>query len=90
MKLFDHLKFFKNVDFFIYFTSITRLKRVLWLQYTLNCGHSLVYKACASFIAWNFELVSDMEDFGTLETDVLISFLQKSDLVISDEVAVFQ
>ncbi|GFS50390.1 hypothetical protein TNIN_184231 [Trichonephila inaurata madagascariensis] len=63
---------------------------VLWLQYTLNCNHSLVYKACASFIAWNFELVSDMEDFGTLETDVLISFLQKSDLVISDEVAVFQ
>ncbi|GFR29921.1 hypothetical protein TNCT_705241 [Trichonephila clavata] len=39
---------------------------VLWLQYTLNCGHSLVYRACASFIAWNFELVSDMEDFGTL------------------------
>ncbi|KAG8183449.1 hypothetical protein JTE90_005707 [Oedothorax gibbosus] len=62
---------------------------VLWLQYTLNCGHDLVYKACASFITWNFELVGEMEDFGTLETDVLISFLQKSDLVISDEVAVF-
>ncbi|XP_015912040.1 BTB/POZ domain-containing protein 17 [Parasteatoda tepidariorum] len=63
---------------------------VLWLQYTLNCGHSLVYKACASFITWNFELVCDMEDFGSLETEVLISFLRQSDLVISDEVAVFQ
>ncbi|KFM65591.1 hypothetical protein X975_08883, partial [Stegodyphus mimosarum] len=62
---------------------------VLWLQYTLNCGHTLVYKACASFITWNFELVCDMEDFGTLETDVLVSFLQKSDLVISDEISVF-
>lgn len=62
---------------------------VLWLQYTLNCGHSLVYNACASFITWNFELVCEMEDFGTLETDVLVSFLQKSDLVVSDEVVVF-
>lgn len=31
-----------------------------------------------------------MDDFGTLETDVLISFLQKSDLVVSDEVVVFK
>lgn len=62
---------------------------VLWLQYTLNCGHSKVSKACGDFIVWNFELVSQMEDFGSLETDVLLSFLKKSDLVISDEITVF-
>lgn len=62
---------------------------VSWLQYTLNCGHIPIYTACSNFITWNFELVADMEDFGSLETNVLISFLKKSDLVVNDELTVF-
>ncbi|RWS28484.1 hypothetical protein B4U80_02881, partial [Leptotrombidium deliense] len=62
---------------------------VSWLQYTLNCGHKDVYEACVKFVKFNFELIAKMEDFGNLETWVLITFLQKSDLVITDEYTLF-
>ncbi|XP_013777480.1 BTB/POZ domain-containing protein 17-like [Limulus polyphemus] len=63
---------------------------VSWLQYTLNCGHTAVHNACSNFITWNFELAAQMDDFGCLETDVLIHFLQKSELVVKDELTLFQ
>lgn len=62
---------------------------VAWLQYTLDCGHTSVFTACQNFITWNFENVANMDDFGSMETDVLINFLMKSDLVIEDESALF-
>lgn len=63
---------------------------VSWLQYTLTCGHESITSACIDFVAWNFEPVSQMEDFINLETDVLITFLKKSDLVVNDEYTLFQ
>ncbi|RWS10285.1 hypothetical protein B4U79_11914 [Dinothrombium tinctorium] len=62
---------------------------VSWLQYTINCGHKDVYDACIKFVKYNFELIAKMDDYGNLETDVLITFLQKSDLVITDEYTLF-
>lgn len=62
---------------------------VSWLQYTLTCGHYAVGRECHNFMKWNFQMVSETEDFSTLETDVLVSFLQESDLVINDEFALY-
>ncbi len=63
---------------------------VSWLQYTLTCGHESITSKCIDFVAWNFEAVSRMDDFISLETDVLITFLKKSDLVVTDEYTLFQ
>ena len=60
---------------------------VSWLQYMLTSGHEKVTNACVDFVAWNFEAVSQMQDFSTLETEVMIHFLKKSDLVVTDEFA---
>ena len=58
---------------------------VSWLQYVLASDHPAVARALTDFVAWNFESVSLMADFCTLETEVLIHFLKKSDLVVTDE-----
>ncbi|KAL1437407.1 hypothetical protein MTO96_001465 [Rhipicephalus appendiculatus] len=62
---------------------------VSWYRYTLNCGSTAVHKAFSNFIAWNFELVANTEDFGNIELDVLTSFLRRSDLVIASEFQLF-
>lgn len=60
---------------------------ISWLQYTLNCGHNDVGRECHNFIKWNFQMVSETDDFNSLEADILVLFLQESDLVINDEFA---
>lgn len=58
---------------------------VSWLQYVLTSDHESIINACTDFVAWNFEAVSRRDDFFSLETEVLIQFLKKSDLVVKDE-----
>lgn len=41
------------------------------------------------YVRWNFQNVAAQEDFGTCETDVLISLIQLDDLVIYDEMTLF-
>lgn len=60
-----------------------------WFRYTLNCGSTSVHTSFSNFIAWNFELVANMEDFGNIELDILTSFLRRSDLVIASEFQLF-
>lgn len=62
---------------------------VSWFCYTLNCDSASVQTSFSNFIAWNFELVAQMEDFGNIELDVLISFLRRSDLVVASEFQLF-
>lgn len=62
---------------------------VSWLQYTLTCGHDNIGQECHNFIKWNFQMVSETEDFGSFEMEVLVSFLQESDLVINDEFSLY-
>lgn len=62
---------------------------VSWLQYTLNCGHYEVAKVCQNFVMWNLELVSKKSDFIDFEPDILISLLQQNDLVVHDEMTLY-
>jgi len=63
---------------------------VSWLQYTLYCGHEKLSSSCQDFVKWNFEIVAGGADFDNMETDVLKSFLQCSDLVVYHEMALFK
>ncbi|GAB6029236.1 BTB POZ domain containing [Chamberlinius hualienensis] len=71
-------------------SSVKHGQLVSWLQYTLYCGHEAVSTACLNFVKYNFEMVAAGEDFGSMETDVLVLFLQASDLVVYHEMALFQ
>ncbi|XP_066994013.1 BTB/POZ domain-containing protein 17 isoform X2 [Anabrus simplex] len=62
---------------------------VTWLQYTLACGRDQVAQACQNFVKWNFELVADTPDFCNFEAEVLASLLQQNDLVVHNEMALY-
>ncbi|ELT98242.1 hypothetical protein CAPTEDRAFT_109285, partial [Capitella teleta] len=63
---------------------------VSWLQYAALCNHRELARTCEDFIKWNFHKVSCTCDFFLMEREVLVHFLQLSDLVIHDEYTLFQ
>ena len=63
---------------------------VPWYQYALLCNHIDLAEDCHRFISWNFHKVASTEHFYDLEVPVLESFLVSSELVISDEYALFE
>ncbi len=63
---------------------------VSWLQYGRLCNHGKLAYACTEFIRWNFHKVICTEDFLLMEKDILVSFLQDSDLVIPDEYTLYK
>ncbi|GLV38534.1 Transport and Golgi organization 10 [Carabus blaptoides fortunei] len=65
-------------------------KLISWLQYTLACGHNDVSRNCQNFVKWNLETISQTEDFGHFDAEVFISLLQQNDLVIENEMALYQ
>ncbi|XP_063235338.1 BTB/POZ domain-containing protein 17 isoform X2 [Bacillus rossius redtenbacheri] len=61
-----------------------------WLQYLSNCGHNAVAQECRQFIKQNLDLVAGADDFEHFEPDVFVSLLQESDLVVEDEMTLYQ
>lgn len=62
---------------------------VSWLQYTLTCGHYNVAQACQNFVKWNLEMVAETSDFGNFEPDVFANLLKQNDLVVHDEMVLY-
>ena len=71
-------------------SSIKSNQFISWIQWILNCSHEPTITAFINFFAWNFQEVAQTKDFVTLETEILIIFLKKSDLVVTDEFVLFQ
>lgn len=71
-------------------TAARHNQLVSWFSYALNCDSASVRTDFSNFIAWNFELVAQMEDYGNIELDVLVSFLRRSDLVVVSEYDLFR
>ncbi|XP_037296844.1 BTB/POZ domain-containing protein 17-like isoform X1 [Manduca sexta] len=68
---------------------------IAWMQYTMACGHNEVAKACQNFVKWNLEWVwSDSTgaetELGELEGETLVALLQQSDLVLHNEMSLYQ
>lgn len=67
---------------------------VSWIRYTMQHGKSAQYHSfnelSKNFICWNFELLSDLPQYASLETELLIELLQRDDLVIKDEFSLFK
>lgn len=60
-----------------------------WLQYTTTCGHSEVAEKCVNFIKWNLESVANNPEFGELEIELLVALLEQNDLVIYNEMVLY-
>jgi len=62
---------------------------VSWYQFTTNCGYSTVSSLCLDFIKWNYETVSHSIDWCNIESESLVNLLNSSDIVVHDEMVVF-
>ncbi len=71
-------------------TACKRNQAVSWYQFALASGHMDVASLCFDFIRTNFQKVSENVDFPHMEPDVLQHFLLRSDLVVEDEMTLFQ
>ncbi|KAJ0177604.1 hypothetical protein K1T71_006477 [Dendrolimus kikuchii] len=67
-----------------------RGKLIAWMQYTMACGHDDVAKACQNFVKWNLEWVWSDADLSELEGETLVALLQQSDLVLHNEMSLYQ
>ncbi|XP_041968036.1 BTB/POZ domain-containing protein 17 [Aricia agestis] len=70
--------------------AATRGQLISWMQYTMACGHNDVAKACQNFVKWNMEWVWVESCLGELEADTLLLLLQQSDLVLENEISLYQ
>lgn len=71
-------------------TACKKNQAVSWYQLTAASGHSRVANLCRDFIKANLELVSRTIDFPNLELDLLCNIICCNDLVVHDEMAVFE
>jgi len=62
---------------------------VSWYQFTTNCGYKTVASLCHDFIKWNYEMVSNSIDWSNLERESLVNLLNYSDIVVHDEMAIY-
>ncbi|XP_035441044.1 BTB/POZ domain-containing protein 17 [Spodoptera frugiperda] len=62
---------------------------ISWMQYTMACGHNEVAKSCQNFVKWNLEWVWSDSDLSELEGETLVHLLQQSDLVLHNEMSVY-
>ncbi|XP_052758134.1 BTB/POZ domain-containing protein 17 [Galleria mellonella] len=63
---------------------------IAWMQYTMACGHNEVAKACQNFVKWNLEWVWSDSELGELEGETLVHLLQQSDLVLHNEMSLYE
>lgn len=64
---------------------------ISWLQYTAATGrHDDVTTMCHNFIKWNFDMVADSTDFDNLEPEMVIYILQQHDLIVHDELRLYE
>ena len=61
-----------------------------WLQYGYISGHKRLTTECYQFILWNFHKILSTLDFLTTDKDILISFINQSELVVPDEYVLFK
>lgn len=55
----------------------------------MPCGHNEVAEKCINYIKWNFESVANNSEFSELDADLLIRLLQQNDLVVYNEMVLY-
>ena len=76
--------------FHIFIPEFIFAQVVSWFQFAIASGHNKIANLCREFITWNFGVVAENIDFPNMETENIVSFLKRSDLVIQDEISVFK
>ena len=63
---------------------------ISWLQYSVICGHKALEEICRNFVTYNFSMVLQTQEFNLMNTDILLSFLKSSDVVVEEEFSMYR
>ncbi|XP_078082127.1 BTB/POZ domain-containing protein 17 [Mustelus asterias] len=62
---------------------------VSWYHYSLRIGEQTLQERCKQFLAWNMSTVIHSQEWQTISDDLMISLLQRSDLVVENELEIY-
>ncbi|XP_053309788.1 BTB/POZ domain-containing protein 17 [Spea bombifrons] len=62
---------------------------VSWYHYALRMGDEGLQESCLKFLAWNLSTVISSSEWVTVSDDLMVSLLQRSDLVLQSELELF-
>ncbi|KAK2884419.1 hypothetical protein Q8A73_020893 [Channa argus] len=60
-----------------------------WYEYALQAGDVILRDRCLQYLAWNLSSVLQSEEWVTVSSHLLMSLLQRSDLVLQSEMELF-
>ncbi|KFO30526.1 BTB/POZ domain-containing protein 17 [Fukomys damarensis] len=60
-----------------------------WYHYAVSTGDEALRESCLQFLAWNLSAVAGSTEWGAVSPELLAQLLQRSDLVLQDELELF-
>ncbi|XP_030683279.1 BTB/POZ domain-containing protein 17-like isoform X2 [Nomascus leucogenys] len=60
-----------------------------WYHYAVGTGDEALHESCLQFLAWNLSAVAASAEWGAVSPELLWQLLQRSDLVLQDELELF-
>ncbi|TRY96055.1 hypothetical protein DNTS_021170 [Danionella cerebrum] len=61
-----------------------------WYQYALTAGDVTLKDNCLQFLSWNLSSVLQSAEWASVSVDLLMTLLQRSDLVLKSELELFE
>ncbi|XP_018423733.1 PREDICTED: BTB/POZ domain-containing protein 17 [Nanorana parkeri] len=62
---------------------------VSWYHYAVSMSDEVLQESCLKFLAWNLSTVMISSEWATVSEDLMVSLVQRSDLVLQSEVELF-
>ncbi|KAG7460226.1 hypothetical protein MATL_G00219060 [Megalops atlanticus] len=61
-----------------------------WYHYAMQTGDAALRDSCLQYLSWNLSAVLQSAEWGSISDDLLLSLLQRSDLVLHSELELFE
>ncbi|KAI1884404.1 hypothetical protein AGOR_G00226060 [Albula goreensis] len=61
-----------------------------WYHYAMQTGDLALRDSCLQYLSWNLSSVLQSAEWGSISDDLLLSLLQRSDLVLHSELELFE
>eukprot|EP00064_Thunnus_orientalis_P018065 superscaffoldBa00004035_g18154 len=61
-----------------------------WYNYALQIGDMALRDSCLQYLSWNLSSVLQSEEWGSISEDLLLSLLQRSDLILQSELELYE
>ncbi|XP_064423728.1 BTB/POZ domain-containing protein 17 [Latimeria chalumnae] len=62
---------------------------ISWYHYAVKMGDDVLQDSCLQFLAWNLSTVIHSGEWSSISDDLMVSLVQRSDLVILNEVELY-